>query len=64
MRKYLDEGKSRHTVLSVLARSLREEIKTYYQSFFDDDDYPLTAGIKLDKFGPIGRFTSKRNNRY
>ena len=42
VRKYLDEGKSLHTVLSVFAKSLRDEIKTYYQSCLDDDDYPLT----------------------
>ena len=42
VRKYLDEGKSLHTVLSLFAKSLREEIKTYYQSCLDDDDYPLT----------------------
>jgi len=42
VRKQLDEGKSLHTVLSVFAKSLRDEIKTYYQSCLDDDDYPLT----------------------
>ncbi|MDP6996322.1 MAG: hypothetical protein QF569_09255 [Candidatus Poribacteria bacterium] len=42
VRKYLDEGKSLHTILSVFGKSLRNEIKTYYQFCLDDDDYPLT----------------------
>ena len=46
VRKQLDEGKSLHTVLSVFAKSLRDEIKTYYQSCLDDDDYPLTWHTK------------------
>ena len=47
VRKYLDEGKSLYTVLSLFGKSLRDEIKTYYQSCLDDDDYPLTrhAGV-------------------
>ena len=32
VRKQLDEGKSLHTVLSVFAKSLRDEIKTYFIS--------------------------------
>ena len=42
VRKYTDEGKSLRTVLSLFARSLHDEIKTYYQSCLDDDDYPLS----------------------
>jgi len=42
VKKYLDEGKSLHTILSVFGKSLRNEIKTYYQFCLDDDDYPLT----------------------
>ena len=42
VRKYIDEGKSLHTVLSVFAQPLHNEIRTYYQSCLDDDDYPLT----------------------
>ena len=42
VRKCVDEGKSLLTVLSVFDKSLRDEIKTYYQSCLDDDDYPLT----------------------
>ena len=53
VRKQLDEGKSLHTVLSVFAKSLRDEIKTYYQSCLDDDDYPLTRHTEpiSDKHG-------------
>ena len=50
VRKYLDEGKSLHTVLSLFAKSLREEIKTYYQSCLDDDDYPLTWHTKSIRY--------------
>ena len=42
VRKYIEEGKSLRIVLSVFDESLRDEIKTYYQSCLDDDDYPLT----------------------
>ena len=42
VRKYLDEGKSLHTVLSVFAQPLHDEIKTYYHCCLDDDDYPFT----------------------
>ena len=42
VRKYIDEGKSLRIVLSVFDKSLRDEIKTYYQSCLDDDGYPYT----------------------
>ena len=41
VRKYIDEGKSLCIVQSVFAKSLRDEIRTYYQSCLDDDDYPV-----------------------
>ena len=42
MRKCVDEGKSLRQVLLVFDESLRDEIKTCYQSCLDDDDYPYT----------------------
>jgi len=44
VRKCVDEGKSLLTVLSVFDKSLRDEIKTYYQSCLDDD-YPYTERV-------------------
>ena len=45
VRKYTDEGKSLRIVLSLFARSLHDEIKTYYQSCLDDDGYPYTERV-------------------
>ena len=42
VRKCIDECKSLLTVLSVFGKPLHDEIRTYYQSCLDDDDYPLT----------------------
>ena len=42
VRKYIDEGKSLCIVQSVFAKSLRDEIRTYYQSCLDDDGCPFT----------------------
>ena len=45
VRKYIDEGKSLCIVLSVFGNSLHDEIRTYYQSCLDDDDYPYTERV-------------------
>ena len=45
VRKYIDEGKSLCIVLSVFAKSLHDEIRTYYQSCLDDDSYPYTERV-------------------
>ena len=42
VRKYIEEGKSLRIVLSVFGNPLHDEIRTYYQSCLDDDDYPFT----------------------
>ena len=42
VRKCIGEYKSLHTVLSVFAQPLHDEIKTYYHCCLDDDDYPFT----------------------
>ena len=42
VRKCVDEGKSLRQVMLVFDESLRDEIKTCYQSCLDDDDYPYT----------------------
>ena len=45
VRKYIDEGKSLRIVLSVFGSPLHDEIRTYYQSCLDDDDYPYTERV-------------------
>ena len=45
VRKYIDEGKSLRIILSVFAKSLHDEIRTYYQSCLDDDSYPYTERV-------------------
>ena len=45
VRKYIDEGKSLCIVQSVFAKSLRDEIRTYYQSCHDDNSYPYTESV-------------------
>jgi hypothetical protein len=45
VRKYIDEGKSLCIILSVFAKSLHDEIRTYYQSCLDDDSYPYTERV-------------------
>ena len=41
VRKYIEEGKSLRIILSVFGNPLHDEIRTYYQSCLDDDDYPV-----------------------
>ena len=45
VRKYIDEGKSLRMVQSIFGPSLRDEIRTYYQSCLDDDSYPYTERV-------------------
>ena len=45
VRKYIEEGKSLRIVQSVFAKSLRDEIRTYYQPCLDDDGYPYTERV-------------------
>ena len=42
VRKYIEEGKSLLTVLSVFGNLLHDEIKIYYQCCLDEADYPFT----------------------
>ena len=45
VRKYIDEGKSLRMVQSIFGPSLRDEIRTYYQSCLNDDGYPYTERV-------------------